>query len=100
MKQTSTSMGQRRTALPPANILLGSDPLLTAREAAAYRRQGMSTFWRDVKEGLVRRPIYITSRGPRWHLSWLNVAHDTAGSTPSSTEVVHPGSDSRRSAKR
>jgi predicted DNA-binding transcriptional regulator AlpA len=47
------------------------DPLLTAKEAAAYRRQGISTFWRNVKEGLVPKPIYITARSPRWRLSDL-----------------------------
>ena len=47
------------------------DPLLTAKEAAAFRRQGLSTFWRQVKQGLVPKPIYITARSPRWYLSDL-----------------------------
>lgn len=45
--------------------------LLTAKEAAAYRRQGLSTFWRQVKLGQVPKPIYITPRSPRWRLSDL-----------------------------
>jgi predicted DNA-binding transcriptional regulator AlpA len=47
------------------------DPLLTAKEAAAYRRQGVSTLWRQVKQGLVPKPIYLTARSPRWYLSDL-----------------------------
>ena len=60
------------SALSPNNPYLpGIDPLLTAREAAAYRRQGLSTFWRQVKLGQVPKPIYITPRSPRWRLSDL-----------------------------
>lgn len=65
------------TARPP---LSGFDPLLTAKEAADFRRQGLSTFWRHVKLGLVPAPIYITDRSPRWRLSGLCPA------TPSGTE--------------
>ncbi len=55
----------------PNSAPWNADPLLTAKEAAAYRRQGISTFWRQVKEGLVPKPIYITARSPRWYLSDL-----------------------------
>ncbi len=66
----------RLDAPPPAApstkcALLNADPLLTAKEAADYRRQGVSTFWRHVKLGLVPAPIYITDRSPRWRLSDL-----------------------------
>jgi hypothetical protein len=63
--------------------LANVDPLLTAREAAAYRRQGLSTFWRHVKLGLVAPPIYITDRSPRWRLSDLCPAN-TSGTEPTS----------------
>jgi predicted DNA-binding transcriptional regulator AlpA len=56
------------TARPP---LSGIDPLLTAREAAAFRRQGLSTFWRDVREGRVPAPVRISPKAPRWRLSDL-----------------------------
>ena len=46
-----------------------TDPLLTAREAAAERRQAISTFWRDVKEGRVPPAFYIGPRSPRWRRS-------------------------------
>lgn len=46
-----------------------TDPLLTAREAAAERRQGVSTFWRDVRKGRVPAPYYPSPRCPRWRLS-------------------------------
>jgi predicted DNA-binding transcriptional regulator AlpA len=55
-------------ARPP---LSGVDPLLTAREAAAFRRQGLSTLWRDVREGRVPTPIRISPKAPRWRLSDL-----------------------------
>jgi len=58
------------------------DPLLTAKEAADYRRQGISTFWRNVKEGLVPKPIYITARSPRWRLSDLCPARQSANINP------------------
>lgn len=53
----------------PARQHTPSDPLLTAREAALERAQGVSTFWRDVKRGRVPQPIYVTPRAPRWRLS-------------------------------
>lgn len=59
---------RRITPLPPG---FTDDPLLTAREAAAYRRQGLSTFWRDVRAGTVPQPIRVTPKAPRWRLSWL-----------------------------
>ena len=52
-------------------LAVNADPLLTAREAAAYRRQGVSTFWRDVKEGRVSVPVRISPKAPRWRLSDL-----------------------------
>ena len=62
----------RPSASPPNNPHIpGIDPLLTAREAAAFRRQGVSTFWRDVKEGRVPAPIRISPKAPRWRLSDL-----------------------------
>ena len=58
-------------AVPWGAVIAGADPLLTAREAAAFRRQGVSTFWRDVKEGRVPAPIRISPKAPRWRLSDL-----------------------------
>lgn len=62
---------RRKVPLPPVPSFLANDALLTAREAAAYRRQGLSTFWRDVRAGTVPQPIRITPKAPRWRLSWL-----------------------------
>ncbi|MGE0714317.1 MAG: helix-turn-helix transcriptional regulator [Alphaproteobacteria bacterium] len=50
------------------------DPLLTAREAAEYRRQGLSTFWRDVARGTAPKPVYVSPGAPRWRLSELDAA--------------------------
>ena len=73
---TKTSGGRRRTSrpLPPVPGFVCDDPLLTAKEAAAYRRQGLSTFWRDVRLGTVPQPVRISPKAPRWRLSWLTVA--------------------------
>ena len=66
-------LGYSRHGHPDTAALftMNTDQLLTAKEAAAYRRQGLSTFWRNVKQGLVPKPIYITARSPRWRLSDL-----------------------------
>lgn len=50
------------------------DPLLMAEEAAAERGCGLSTFWRDVKRGLLPPPIYVGPRMPRWRQSELRAA--------------------------
>jgi predicted DNA-binding transcriptional regulator AlpA len=50
------------------------DPLLTAREAAAERRQGVSTFWRDVREGRAPAAYYPSPRCPRWRLSEIRAS--------------------------
>lgn len=47
------------------------DPLLTAAEAAAERRQALSTFWRDVRAGRVPPAYYVSRRCPRWRRSEL-----------------------------
>lgn len=74
-----TAPRQRRRALiPPVPSFLSADALLTAREAAAYRRQGLSTFWRDVRAGTVPQPVRITPKAPRWRLSDLRAAEQVA----------------------
>src|SRR5690242_896144 len=60
---------QRRAA-----AYIPDDPLLTAAEAAAERRQAISTFWRDVKRGLVPPAIYVSPRCPRWRRSEIRAA--------------------------
>lgn len=71
--RTTPPGGAAPPSKPPATspLLGGFDPLLTAREAADFRRQGVSTFWRDVKEGRVPAPIRISPKAPRWRLSDL-----------------------------
>lgn len=73
------SRQRSKLPLPPVpEFASGNDPLLTAREAAAYRRQGLSTFWRDVRAGTVPKAIYVTTKAPRWRLSWLVPQGDAA----------------------
>jgi predicted DNA-binding transcriptional regulator AlpA len=68
---TATEPRRRKRALPPPPAIAGADSLLTAAEAAAYRRQGLSTFWRDVRAGTVPPPIRVTPKAPRWRLADL-----------------------------
>ncbi len=58
------------------------DPLLTAREAALERRQGLSTFWRDVRAGAVPLAYYVGPKSPRWRRSELRAAIAATRATP------------------
>jgi predicted DNA-binding transcriptional regulator AlpA len=60
---------RRKVPLPPVPDHIASETLLTVREVAALRRSGVSTVWRDVAHGTFPRPIYVTSRAPRWPLA-------------------------------
>ena len=53
----------------PAGYVPPADPLLTAREAAAERRQALSTFWLHVKAGHVPPAVYVAPKSPRWRRS-------------------------------
>jgi predicted DNA-binding transcriptional regulator AlpA len=53
-----------------------SDPLLTAKEAAAETGRAVSTFWRDVRAGKLPGAFYVTPKMPRWRLSELRAAVD------------------------
>ena len=55
-------------------VYLPDDPLLTAAEAAAERRQALSSFWRDVAAGRVPPAYYVSPRCPRWRRSELRAA--------------------------
>lgn len=63
---------------------LVDDPLLTVREAAAERGIAVSTFWRDLKRGLLPAAFYVTPRSPRWRRSELRAAIETTPRTPGS----------------
>ena len=61
--------------LPTSSLkYVPDDPLLTAAEAAAERRQALSTFWRDVRDGRVPPAYYVSPRCPRWRRSELRAA--------------------------
>src|SRR5580698_7904936 len=53
---------------------LPDDPLLTAAESAAETGRALSTFWRDVRSGLLPPPYRITPKCPRWRRSELRAA--------------------------
>jgi hypothetical protein len=47
-------------------IYVPDDPLLSPKEAAAERGQGLSGFWRAVRVGSVPAAIYVSPKCPRW----------------------------------
>jgi predicted DNA-binding transcriptional regulator AlpA len=55
----------------PKRDYVPDDPLLGAREAAIETGRGLSTFWRDVRSGLLPAPFYILPHTPRWRRSEL-----------------------------
>ena len=63
MTEHTTASRRARRVPPPES---GADALLTAAEAARFRREGLSTFWLRVKRGEVPQPIRIGPRAPRW----------------------------------
>jgi len=76
MTATVPSTQTRGPRRDPAPGYVPDDPLLTAREAAAERRQALSTFWRDVKRGAAPAPYYVGPRLPRWRRSELRAGVD------------------------
>jgi predicted DNA-binding transcriptional regulator AlpA len=63
---------RRRKPLPPVPPCLREDMLLTAKEAAAFARIGVSTFWLRVKQGDFPKPSYaVGPKSPRWRLNDL-----------------------------
>jgi len=52
------------------------DPLLDARESATETGRALSTFWRDVRAGLLPSPYRVTPKCPRWRRSELRAAVD------------------------
>jgi predicted DNA-binding transcriptional regulator AlpA len=58
------------------------DPLLTAQEAAAETGRAVSTFWRDVQQGKLPPPYYVTPRCPRWRRSELQAVVAAAPRAP------------------
>jgi predicted DNA-binding transcriptional regulator AlpA len=61
---------------------LAADPLLPAAEAAPETGRALSTFWRDVKRGILPPPYYVTPRAPRWRLSELRAAVQASPRAP------------------
>jgi len=51
-----------------------ADPLLTAREAAAETGRALSTFYRDLRAGLLPQPCLRVGRSPRWRRSVLRAS--------------------------
>jgi hypothetical protein len=62
------------------------DPLLVPAEAAAERRQALSTFYRDRKLKRVPPPLYVGPRAPRWRRSVIRAGIDGLAAKPGPTE--------------
>ena len=60
----------------------GEDPLLVPAEAAAERRQALSTFYRDLKLQRVPPPLYVGPRAPRWRRSVIRAGIDGLAAKP------------------
>lgn len=50
------------------------DPLLNAQQSAIETGRALSTFWRDVRNGLLPPAYYVTPKSPRWRRSELRAA--------------------------
>ena len=60
----------RRVAHQEADLPINAFPIfLTAKEAAKIRRQGLSSFWRSVKNGSIPQPLRVSERCPRWPIT-------------------------------
>ena len=84
LKYKPSNLNEKLTAYEP------SDPLLTASEAAMERRQAVSTFWRDVKNGAVPQPYYVGAKSPRWRLSEIRASVEA---TRKSSIATHASSN-------
>ena len=62
------------------------DPLLAPAEAAAERRQALSTFYRDLKLKRVPPPLYLGPRAPRWRRSVIRAGIDGLAAKPGATQ--------------
>ena len=62
------------------------DPLLAPAEAAAERRQALSTFYRDLKLKRVPPPLYVGPRAPRWRRSVIRAGIDGLAAKPGATQ--------------
>src|SRR4051812_12517401 len=61
------------------------DPLPAPAEAAAERRQALSTFYRDLKLKRVPPPLYVGPRAPRWRRSVIRAGIDGLAAKPGAT---------------
>ena len=61
---------------------IADDPLLNAQASAIETGRGLSTFWRDVRAGILPPPYYVAKKMPRWRQSELRSATDASPRTP------------------
>jgi hypothetical protein len=73
----SDGKGEIRRRARCKTAYVSDDPLLTAAESAEERRQGLSTFWRDVRLGNAPAGYYVSPRCRRWRRSELRADVET-----------------------
>ena len=63
------------------------DPLLKAEDAAVETGRAISTFWRDVRDGILPPPYYVMPKMPRWRRSDLRSVIDASPRLPNGKRV-------------
>jgi predicted DNA-binding transcriptional regulator AlpA len=64
-----------------------ADPLLTAKEGAAYVNISLGAYWRAVAAGRLPAPVYPAARAPRWFASELREALDALRQKPNEAKA-------------
>jgi predicted DNA-binding transcriptional regulator AlpA len=71
---------KKSQSIPP--VYRPDDPLLKADEAAVETGRAISTFWRDVRDGILPPPYYVMPKTPRWRRSDLRSVIDASPRAP------------------
>ena len=79
-KKSQSSPRKKLQSSPP--VYRPDDPLLKADEAAVETGRAISTFWRDVRDGILPPPYYVMPKTPRWRRSDLRSVIDASPRAP------------------
>ena len=84
-KKSQSSPRKKLQSSPP--VYRPDDPLLKAEDAAVETGRAISTFWRDVRDGILPPPYYVMPKTPRWRRSDLRSVIDASPRLPSRRRV-------------
>jgi predicted DNA-binding transcriptional regulator AlpA len=79
-KKRKVALARICRAAPP--VYRPDDPLLKAEDAAVETGRAISTFWRDVRDGILPPPYYVMPKTPRWRRSDLRSVIDASPRAP------------------